>query len=819
MKKTTLLFAQLLLVCFAVSTVFAQVPRSFSYQGFLLDAAKAPVTGIHQIKVVLYDAPVGGSILHSEVFSTPVVGGVFSVIIGSQTALGSQVAFDKQYWIGLSVDNLTELMPRTALTSIPYALRTETATTAVSFSGTLAGDISGSMDKTFVNSLQGNALNLSGIYAPSAEQVLSWNIKDMAWEPKMITNSMMQNSSISINYGFGISGDPTVTLGGTLNLNNLGVHTLTGKGLITTFGEHNVVVSFTTGGNGQVLMSDGENSIWNSLTRDPSMVGNGTTIAFGLDLAHDNNWTGLQTFPNGSISNAELASPNIYLTYGSGISGNSSVVLGSALTLTNTGVITISGSGLLTTSGGQNPTIGFTTGLNGQLLTSDGLNSTWNNLSRDLTLVGNGTTAPFGVDVTHPNLWIGIQTFPDASITNTELANSNILVNYGSGISGDASVVLGNTLNIHNTGILSVTGSGLITSSGGQDPVIGFIPGLNGEVLTSIVGEGSSSLWTMLSRDNTMVGNGTTTPFGIDLTHQNTWLAVQTFPTGSITNEQLQFDGVTINSGTGTIGGGYLGLGGTMTLDVNIQHDLSLVGNGSDAALGIRIQHDATLTGDGDGNSLSLNLDNANSWNQPQTFPNGSITNSELANSGMTINTGTGLSGGATVTLGGNMTVDANIQHNLTLTGNGTTDNRLAIDLTNMNIWSGAQMITGVGNFAYTGNGEADGYVLMSDAIGVASWKPVSSAATNGVLKESYTEVTVGESSSVVIPDGYTVVVLLDAIGVAPFDYIFPSGVNGQKLYIYNLSELGAQNVEFNVVNGTMTQFIYAHGAWKHIVN
>ncbi|HET9136104.1 MAG TPA: hypothetical protein VFO76_05650, partial [Candidatus Kapabacteria bacterium] len=56
--------------------------RTFSYQGYVSDAAKASLTGVHQLSVRLYDAPTDGTVLHSEEFTAAVDNGVFSVIVG-----------------------------------------------------------------------------------------------------------------------------------------------------------------------------------------------------------------------------------------------------------------------------------------------------------------------------------------------------------------------------------------------------------------------------------------------------------------------------------------------------------------------------------------------------------------------------------------------------------------------------------------------------------------------------------------------------------------------------------------------------------------
>src|SRR2546423_14951624 len=99
----------ILAVCLFSSTLFAQSPRTFSYQGFLLDEGQSPVTGTHHITVRLYDTPVEGTLMHSENFNANIENGIFSLIIGSQEALETSLHFDRQYWIGVSIDDGAEM--------------------------------------------------------------------------------------------------------------------------------------------------------------------------------------------------------------------------------------------------------------------------------------------------------------------------------------------------------------------------------------------------------------------------------------------------------------------------------------------------------------------------------------------------------------------------------------------------------------------------------------------------------------------------------------------------------------------------------------
>lgn len=123
-----LLLAACLLL--AAHEAWAQLPRTISYQGVLADAVGNLLPdAMHTLTFTLYDAATGGSVVFTETQNVPVVRGVFNTILGSATAGGIPpgVAFDRAYFLGISVDGGAELVPRTALTASPYALRASLA--------------------------------------------------------------------------------------------------------------------------------------------------------------------------------------------------------------------------------------------------------------------------------------------------------------------------------------------------------------------------------------------------------------------------------------------------------------------------------------------------------------------------------------------------------------------------------------------------------------------------------------------------------------------------------------------------------------------
>ncbi|MBU3741432.1 MAG: hypothetical protein FGM24_04010, partial [Candidatus Kapabacteria bacterium] len=114
------------------------IPRLLNYQGVVLKTnGDAVPDGTYGINIRIYDVPVGGAALWSESIDVKTVGGVFDVILGKDVPLN--LPFDRQYWMEFQLDNDEVMAPRTALVSVPYALRAERAAVADSLSPLATG--------------------------------------------------------------------------------------------------------------------------------------------------------------------------------------------------------------------------------------------------------------------------------------------------------------------------------------------------------------------------------------------------------------------------------------------------------------------------------------------------------------------------------------------------------------------------------------------------------------------------------------------------------------------------------------------------------
>ena len=109
-----------LLLLFTVSSAVAQIPRAISYQGFLTDKKGVPVAdGDHQLTLTLYPTRTGAIFVYVKIVNITSKAGLFNVMLDS---IPDAVPFDKQYYLGIKIDGVTELSPRTPLASSPYSL-------------------------------------------------------------------------------------------------------------------------------------------------------------------------------------------------------------------------------------------------------------------------------------------------------------------------------------------------------------------------------------------------------------------------------------------------------------------------------------------------------------------------------------------------------------------------------------------------------------------------------------------------------------------------------------------------------------------------
>lgn len=148
--------------------------------------------------------------------------------------------------------------------------------------------------------------------------------------------------------------------------------------------------------------------------------------------------------------------------YGSGLSGSSSVNNGGTLWLNNAGVLNVTGGGMITSTGGQNPSIALSLCANGEVLQVSGGAWICNTTAGTYTFsifdgvtsqgIAGGDSLTFlsgsglqsSVSATDTVTYsiaasgVGTNEIADGSVANVDLANSDLTLIAGSGLSGGA---------------------------------------------------------------------------------------------------------------------------------------------------------------------------------------------------------------------------------------------------------------------------------------------------------------------------------------------------------------------------------------------
>ncbi len=106
------------------------VPGKVGFEGFIANADGSPLAdGVYSIAFAVYDVATGGTALWSETQPVTVTQGLYAVQLGAVTPLPANL-FNGERWIGVKVGSDPEMLPRTKVASVPFALNAEKANSA-----------------------------------------------------------------------------------------------------------------------------------------------------------------------------------------------------------------------------------------------------------------------------------------------------------------------------------------------------------------------------------------------------------------------------------------------------------------------------------------------------------------------------------------------------------------------------------------------------------------------------------------------------------------------------------------------------------------
>lgn len=87
-RRLVLLVMLLMALIIVPMAVYAGVPQTINYQGYLTDTAGAPVDGAVSMTFSLYDTATAGTALWTETQTVTVSNGIYSVNFGEVTSIG-----------------------------------------------------------------------------------------------------------------------------------------------------------------------------------------------------------------------------------------------------------------------------------------------------------------------------------------------------------------------------------------------------------------------------------------------------------------------------------------------------------------------------------------------------------------------------------------------------------------------------------------------------------------------------------------------------------------------------------------------------------
>jgi len=281
----------------------AQVPRSISYQGLLLQSGQ-PVNAQVNLHIKIYNA--AGTVLYEESFNQlQVNNGLYNVLLGGNSGtLPASLKFDEQYYLGVEINNTGEVTPRTPFVAAPYALNSQTvggfAVSATPQPGTLLPlDANGKIPKAVLPQANASVSTIDGVI-PDA----NGNIQLVGVNGITVTDNSPATGQITI--GFSGAGN-----GGGIQ------HIQAGAGLTGGGSDSSVTIKVADNGITNGMLGTGVVTGRNldqfiagpGLSQD--ILGNlGVNVdatlhivndQVGIDLSHGNTWTGVQNFAGGVV--------------------------------------------------------------------------------------------------------------------------------------------------------------------------------------------------------------------------------------------------------------------------------------------------------------------------------------------------------------------------------------------------------------------------------------------------------------------------------------------------------------------------------------
>ena len=357
------------------------VPRTLSYQGVIrAEDGTAIKDGNYAITVHLYADAEGTQEVWKDTYLTPVASGVFSVVLGAESGLVSEIhtplpaalELDRQLWIGTQIGDSPVMKPLAALTASPYALSIPNKSVTAEKMGTdYVGSFSLNGQKISGRGQDVNFVTGDGIVATA----------DPATNTVVLQSAAQNGMSHTATKGAAVQGNSSVTgtftVTSTTTLNTLSGTTTLGSNAASNPGILNLVQGISSGGHEVGIQAPSTGLSGDVMITLPSSNGtlltNSRSISTGaglsgggdlsadrtltLDVAHANSWSATQSLPATSTQGDNLIS-----------------AINTAATTVG---VSSGGTGASTASGALNNLLPTQAGNTGKVLQSNGSSVSW----------------------------------------------------------------------------------------------------------------------------------------------------------------------------------------------------------------------------------------------------------------------------------------------------------------------------------------------------------------------------------------------------------------------------------------------------------
>ena len=176
-RRAALLLLAIACLLVLPSLAVGEIPATMSYDGTAVNAQGKVLNGNFDLTFAIYSTETGGTPIWSEKQpKTQFNGGAFHVILGrGNPAVPLNLAFDAQYYLGVTVGSDPEMVPRAPLLSMPYSFRAKIADQVSDNAITTGKLAAGSVTDEKINTVSWN--KIIGVNGTPGVPAAVWSLK------------------------------------------------------------------------------------------------------------------------------------------------------------------------------------------------------------------------------------------------------------------------------------------------------------------------------------------------------------------------------------------------------------------------------------------------------------------------------------------------------------------------------------------------------------------------------------------------------------------------------------------------------------------